>query len=309
MKKIFIIGVLILLTLHFSEGCFAIQVKGVNYKVGSCGRFVSHREFLRDLHLIKSLNCNAVRLYSDSNLLEYVTIALEEGFDVWASPRYIDDDLAQTIILLKQFAIGLERIRRRYPNKVTLIVANELTIDMRGLIKGNGYEDRVRNLLLTFGYDDELNEALKSIVAAVRSRFRGRLVYASAWYEDADHSLLDFVGVNYYSILGYGPNLKRLKRRYNKEVVITEFGTCCYKYASFVSPICWYLPRTFLEPVLIDNETEQVAYYKKCFGTFKKAEVHGTFIYTFNEKWRTRKLYEVVSHKNLCDLIRKVYQK
>ena len=311
MKKIFIIGVLILLTLHFPEGCFAIQVKGINYDIGVWSDPISQEEFLKDLHSIKSLNCNTIRLCGNSDLLVAFTIvALDKGFDVWVSPRYINRDFIHTIKPLKQLATKLECVRERYPGRVALIIGNELTLDMKGLIKGDRYINRIRRVPFAYGYDKKLNKILKIITAEVRLRFKGKLLYAAAIHEKADHSIFDFIGINYYTLFDIGLNLKQMKKEYNKEVVITEFGTCNYRFSSLISPISWYPPRTFLRHFLVKDDVEQVVYYKRCFHTFEEAGVYGAFIYTFAEKRKKAGIgsYGIASREGLCNLVRKVYQ-
>jgi len=310
-KKTFVISVLVLLVILFSEKCFGIQVKGMNYDIGVWSDPISRGEFLKDLYSIKSLNCNTIRLCGNSNLLvEFATVALDEGFNVWVSPRYINKNFIHTLKSLKRLAAELEYIRERYPDRVVLIVGNELTLDMKGLIKGDQYIDRVRRVPFAFEYNKKLNKILKIIAAEVRLRFKGKLLYAAAIHERVDHIIFDFIGVNYYTLFGIGLNLGQMKKEYNKDIVITEFGTCNYRFSSLISPISWYPPRTFLKHFLVKDDTEQIEYYKRCFDVFREVGVYGTFVYTFAEKRKKAGIgsYGIVSREGLRNLIKEMYK-
>ena len=119
-----------------------MKFKGINYNAGidynECGegKEINIKEFLSDLKWIKKMNCNSIRLYGSHNekLLKYTKLALQSGFMVWASPRYISKNKDETLRLLLNFSEQLEKMR--HGNNLFLIIGNEFTIDMKGLVSG-----------------------------------------------------------------------------------------------------------------------------------------------------------------------------
>ena len=95
-------------------------------------------------------------------------------------------------------------------------------------------------------------------------------------------------------MFNYVPRLKNLSKKYHKKIIITEFGTCCYKFASFLGGAAYYPiqelklhEKTFFKWLITRDEKEQITYLKRCFKKFEKSDVEGAFIFDFNEKWKT----------------------
>src|SRR3989344_6183220 len=110
---------------------------GIDYNQRGDGKNMDTQEFLYDLKYIKKMNCNSIRLYGSHNkkLLTYTKLALQNGFIVWASPRYIGKSKDETIKLLLDFSDKLEKLRSG--NNIFLIIGNEFAIDMDGLVPGD----------------------------------------------------------------------------------------------------------------------------------------------------------------------------
>lgn len=279
-----------------------MKFKGVNYNAGidynQCGedKEINIKKFLLDLKWIKRMNCNSIRLYGSHNgkLLRYSKLALKNGFIVWASPRYIGKNKDETLRLLLDFSKQLEKMR--HSDNVFLIIGNEFTIDMWGLVVGNTQMQRAMNY--KDAKSDVLNRILSKFIPEIRNIFGGKITYAALITENIDYSLFDYIGLNYYwyygNMFNYVSRLKNLSKEYHKKIIVTEFGTCCYKFASILDGAAYYPiqelklhEKPILNRLIIRDEKEQVKYLRRCFKKFEKADVEGTFIFDFAEKWKT----------------------
>ncbi len=279
-----------------------IQIKGINYNAGidysgnNQDNQIKIKEFLSDLKFIKEMNCNAIRLYgSDSKkLIEYTKIAIENGFEVWVSPRYIGENKDKTIDKLLSFSKELEKLRKN-KNKIKFIIGNEFSLDMKGIVKGETYNERFKNS--AFIDHKKINSFFKEAIPKIRDIFKGEIIYASYTKEKIDLNYFDYIGLNYYwsflNALVYTKRLKKLQKKYNKKIVITEFGTCSYKLASFLDGFAYYPieimnlhKKPILNKFIIRDEKEQIKYLKKCFKIFEKNKIYGTFIFDYAEKWK-----------------------
>mgnify|MGYP001572747758 CR=1 FL=1 len=289
-----------------------MKFKGINYNAGidynQCGEGseINPKEFLSDLKWIKKMNCNSIRLYGSHNqkLLKYTKLALQNGFIVWTSPRYIGTNKHETLSLLLDFSKQLEKTRRN--DNLFLIIGNEFTIDMQGLVAGNTQMQRAMNY--KNAKSNALNIILSKFVPEIRKVFGGKITYASLITENIDYSLFDYIGLNYYwyfgNMLNYASRLKNLSKKYEKKIIITEFGTCCYKFASFLDGAAYYPiqqlklhEKPILKWMIIRDEKEQIKYLKRCFKNFEEVNVEGAFIFDYAEKWKT-----FIPHKRCMDL-------
>ena len=268
---------------------------GIDYNQRGDGKNMDTQEFLYDLKYIKKMNCNSIRLYGSHNkkLLTYTKLALQNGFIVWASPRYIGKSKDETIKLLLDFSDKLEKLRSG--NNIFLIIGNEFAIDMDGLVPGDTQMQRARNYKKTSS--EVLNNIFSEFVPKIRNVFGGKMTYAALITEDIDYSLFDYIGLNYYwhwkNMFNYSSRLKNLSKKYHKKIIITEFGTCCYKFASCLNGAAYYPiqelrlhEKPILKWLVMRNEMEQIRCIKRCFKAFKKANVEGAFIFDYAEKWK-----------------------
>lgn len=269
-----------------------LNFRGINYNAGidynqnGGNSSIDTLEFMQDLKNIKEMNCNSVRLYGSYNekLLKYTELARKDNMIVWVSPRYIGKDKQETLDKISELSGELQNMYN--PDSLFLIIGNEFSIDMGGITQGNTYGERAKN---QSGYDrKKLRSTLEEITSEVRKKFKGKITYAAMTNEDVPFELFDYIGLNYYWNLinqkNYAKRLKKLSKKYNKEVIVTEFGTCGYKGASLQGGNAYSLPPLIL---VISDDNEQVKYLKKCFKAFEKENVKGTFVFDYAEKWKT----------------------
>ena len=276
-----------------------MELKGVNYDCGT-NYGVNFRsklpksEMIRDLDIIKDkLNCNAIRIDGENlnKLVLCSRLCFERNLTVLFSPRFIDKTKNQTLNLIKKAAIEAEKLRLMNKD-ILFLVGNEMSLDTCDFVGEEKYIERCAKLNKKIPKDLEknLNLFLKELVIMVRKHFKGKITYASGFWENIDWLNFDFVGVNKY--LGewnkktYPKELKTLKKE-RKPILITEFGCGSFKGASDLGP---------MSPFIIDrekgevrnhirDENEQANYIKKLIKIFKKEKVYGCFVFTFIEPY------------------------
>jgi hypothetical protein len=224
-----------------------MEIKGICYDVGRemDGNWrpdfdpgIIHRE----LQIIKSdLGCNAIRICGKDigRLVGTTQDALQQGFEVWFSPELWNQNPMATLSYTTRAAAAVEKLREQYPDKLVLSVGSELTLFMKGIIKGNALWSRLHNafsgdFIRPGKHNQPLNDYLLEVTTAVRQVYRGPLTYASLPFEQVNWSLFDFIGVDHY-------RATRIKDRYaemlkpllaiGKPVVVMEMGCCTYQGA------------------------------------------------------------------------------
>ena len=288
-----------------------MKYKGITYDIGTEYTLnILTRENLNedmvksDMDAIKNkLNCNSIRIYGkESKLLLFASeIALQDGLNVWISPRLIDGNIENTLTYLKNIATEFELLKLKYPTQeLILIIGGELTIDMNSFVQGNTIQERVANLVKplffiknAFGikpkYQKSFNKFLKDAVSLVKKEFSGKVTYASAMWEKVDWADFDFTSMNLYKASFnksfFNQTLKKLLS-VGKPVIITEFGCCSYNGAENKGPTGYSVldstktPPLFKE-VCIRNEKVQADYIVDLLQTFNKEQVAGSFIFDF----------------------------
>ena len=241
-----------------------IPIKGINYNIGfhndtSWDSTLEKRvdaspppceeemDEMLDL-MTNELGCNAVRIYGshEDKILAFAEKCLARNMKaVLLNPNYttLNIDIDEHARRVVEFAKKAEQLSR--PSSLVLMVGNELTIDVAGIIPGTTRADRIKyendaSSSELEKFSQELNRHLKEIVANVKQHFTGPVTYAGggAW-ESVDWNALgcDVVGSNDY----YGMKMDReyFVRRvsklkgYGKPVFITEFGASTYAGAYF----------------------------------------------------------------------------
>jgi len=153
----------------------------------------------RELTIIRDdLHCNAVQIIGgDPDRLELAgRIAAELGLEVWFSPYPLELAAAEILLLFAECAERAERLRSGGA-EVVFVTGVELSVMNREFMPGDSVDQRLALLL-----DDpagravklgavraRLGEFLRTAVAAVRRRFRGRVTYAAIPFEVTDWSL------------------------------------------------------------------------------------------------------------------------
>lgn len=196
----------------------------------------------RELQIIRDdLHCNAVRLIGRDvdRLMQIGERALALGLEVWLSPALWGKPPDETLHYDVSAAERTERLRQQYPDRVVLVLGNELTLMMYGIVPGNDFGKRTREAFTRMkagdhSPNDRLNDFLARASTAVRDVYHGPLTYASLIWEDVDWDRFDLIGVDHYRDA-------RIKDRYaemlqpllalGKPVINTEFGMRTYRGA------------------------------------------------------------------------------
>jgi hypothetical protein len=134
-----------------------------------------------------------------------------------------------------------------------------------------------------------LPQTSKHFLTVIREHFHGQLTYASGSWENVDWKVFDFVGIDYYRD-GHNKKNYREKLRtyfkYEKPVIILEFGCCTYQGAEDKGGHGWAIVARSQTPhqlkgKFIRDENVQVEYLKELLNIFKEEKVNGAFLLTF----------------------------
>jgi hypothetical protein len=251
----------------------------------------------RELEIIKNdLHCNAVRIcgLNINRLMIASEAALDVGLEVWFSPEMWDKSSENTLKYVTKAAAAAETLHQRYPEQLVFIVGSELTLFMKGIVKGRNFTARIKNPTLiprikAGEHNKPLNEFLAKTNNSVRKAFHGKLTYASLVWEAVDWELFDFVGVDHYRINRIEDKyIEMLKPSFshNKPVVITEFGygTCQGGIGSE-----GFLSSSGLGGGIIDVKS-QFLHQIPVLGRFVRPHTRG--IHVRDEQWQASKLVE-----------------
>jgi len=281
-----------------------IGYKGINYDVGTnympgvMSREVWSLNLVKqDMNIIRSeLNCNAVSIYGKDihRLIECATVALERDLHVWLQPRLVDATQEDLLDYLSRTAKEAEQLRTQY-SRVTFSVGCEYSIFASGIIPGKNFSQRVMMLTGTWWliplYNMKLNRFLKKAVNTIREHFHGEISYGAGTWESVDWNVFDLVGLNYYmdssNANNYTEELRKF-HRYNKPVVITEFGCCCFEGAAEKGGggfriIDWNTTPPRLKGHYTRNEEVQSEYLLKLIDIFEQESIHGAFVFSYME--------------------------
>jgi hypothetical protein len=278
---------------------------GTEYIPGTLSRTGLSADLIKsDMNAIKNdLFCNSIRIYGKErdNLILAADIALETGLNVWLSPRLINNDIQSTLPYLGKVSIDFEKLRLKYPTReLVIMVGGEISIDMKGFVKGNIIHERISNLLKPFfflknalvikpPFQKSFDAFLSDAVTTIKKHFYGKVTYASASWENVDWSIFDIVSINLYKADYNKSFFIKILRKMNskgKPLAITEFGCCTYigadkKGASGYS----ILEQSSVPPVFKEkcerSEKVQADYILDLLQTFDKEKVDTTFIFDF----------------------------
>ncbi|WP_248930524.1 hypothetical protein [Paenibacillus hamazuiensis] len=280
--------------------------KGVNYDVGiETGGFNlrptwSRPKFdievvSREIAIIKNdLNCNAIRISGTDpdRLMAATEIALGQDLEVWLSPHLHDKDAEETLSYTIACAEKAERLRPRF-SKLVFVLGCELTLFMQGLLPGNTIFERVgspsfMDIVKSGGHNKLLRAFLSKAVRGVRNVYQGEVTYASAPLEAVDWSMFDYVGLDYYRASHNKPSYaNKLKsfHKWNKPVIVTEFGCCAYQGADQAGGRGWMIvehttPKR-LNGEYVRDEALQARELTEQLTILDDAGVEGAFVFTF----------------------------
>jgi len=231
-----------------------IRIKGVCYDAGtyygpgadSTRRFITTERIEHEILDIanKELSCNGIRIYGSDNdrLLQCAEIATRGRFDVIAlSPRYINADVDTTVTRVGEFASKCRELYRTNQH-VSIIVANEATLDTRGFFEGDTLVDRNFNVgkeMSRTEWQGPLQEFLRRLVQECRNvGFEGPLSYATPFWErelPLDQFGFAYISDNHYWFSwltedDYVRNIVELNR-FAIPYYMTEFGSVTFEGA------------------------------------------------------------------------------
>jgi hypothetical protein len=252
------------------------------------------------------LNCNSITIYGSDlgRLAETADAAVERGLHVWLQPRLADRPQQEVLEHLAEGARLAESLRRRGA-RINLSVGAVHLIFTPGIIGGGQYHERMANvyadaehhLLVPTGTVDmaaaapRLNEFLRQAATTARGIFNGAISYSAAPFEDVDWQLFDFIGIMYQYIPVARSAEEHLAdlgryRRWDKPILIAEFGTATYAGAEQKAFFFWDIAdRSTAVPTILDGYTRdegaQAAYHLKMFDIFEQAGARGVAVSEF----------------------------
>ena len=245
------------------------------------------------------LGCNAVSLAGTHipRLVQTAEAALERGLHVMIQPRKYDRPQKEILDHLARTAEVAERLRERYPGRVALITGCEHPLFTPGIVPGEvpggTFLDRIALLgKATVDWEllrEQLNAFLRRAARVGRDNFGGDLTYAAAIFEQVDWTPFDIVGLDYYEFRrkrsGHAQALARY-RRWNKPILISEFGCCTYVGApqrggDGYDIVDWSKTRPELIGKPVRSEETQARYLAEMLGVFESLDLLGAFVYTF----------------------------
>lgn len=283
-----------------------LTYRGVTYDTGCSDgldtapvtRMVWNRALVRgEIRAIKEdLHANAVTVLGSDigRLAETAAEALERGLQVSIQPRLFDHPQADALAHLARAAKEAERLRRRYDPEVILIVGCEFMLFTPGIVPGANFFERVA--YLTEGNYDMaelqrlLNEYVAKAVDVARRHFHGRITYGAASdLEEIDWSKFDIVGLDYYSYhRRRADHTKELApfRRWNKPIMILEFGCATFRGAPEAGGMGWDIVDYEKNPPVVKkgyvrSERDQADHLANMIEVFEAEGFLGASPYTF----------------------------
>src|ERR1700685_178177 len=146
----------------------------------------------RELDIIQAdLHASAVRLggRDPRRLLDAASYAASIGLDVWMGPELWNATPRQTLRYITDAAAAAEPLFRRWPDRLTFCVGNELTLLMRGIVPGRSLGQRSRLPRLrevVRSGQDTLRAFLAEAAASVRRVCSGPVSYSALPFERVD---------------------------------------------------------------------------------------------------------------------------
>jgi hypothetical protein len=249
------------------------------------------------------LHCSAVRVTGGhpERLEIAATHAAEIGLEVWFCPFTNNLTCAEVLDLLADCAERAERLRKQGA-EVIFLTGSELSLMTVGFLPGDRLENRVALLAeplrlrpLIPGIRVRLNNWLGKAVEVVRTRFGGKLSYASVPLDGVDWGPFDIISTDggYRSAAMAGRFRDDIRafvaqgRAQGKPVAITEFGCAAFRGAGDLAGrgdiIEW---DDVARPVRLKgeytrDEDEQARYLRELLDIFEAEGVDNVFVYTF----------------------------
>ncbi len=288
-----------------------MRARGINYDTGFFnGQTSTHEPFepdrvRREMRIIcDDLHCTAVRITGGSldRLAIAATHAADAGLEVWLSPFTNGLTQEALLVFLADCAERAERLRLQGAN-VVLLTGSEISLFTHGFLPGDSLDERLaligdplRVRPLIVDVRQKVNAFLRLAVDTVRTRFGGRISYASLPLEGVDWTPFDIVASDAVYRSAAAARFPELVRAFvaqgaagGKPVAVTESGCMTFRGAAanmsrdLHDLVEWGAdgqPKRLKTPLLRD-EAEQAAYLLEVLEVFGAEGVDAAFIYTF----------------------------
>jgi hypothetical protein len=285
-----------------------MRAKGMTYDTGfvldgtnSLERF-DPELVRRELTIIRDdLHCNAVQIVGgDPRRLELAARAAAElGLEVWFSPYPLELTADQILALFLDCAERAERLRAAGA-EVVFVAGVELSIMNRGFLAGDRIEERLGRLFADpdgragrlADVRSRLHHFLRTAVAAIRGRFRGKVTYAAIPFEGVDWELFDVVTLELIRSAEVADQFRdgvRALVAQPRPVAITGFGTATWRGAGDVAPRSMEILDNHgatgaplrLNGQYQRDEAGQATYLGELLEIFDSEGVDGAFVHLF----------------------------
>ena len=284
--------------------------KGINYDTGFLNAGTSTRDLFdpeivrREMRIIHDdLHCNTVRVTGGNvDRLEIAaTHAADTGLEAWLCPFTNGLTRSELLDLLADCADRAERLRTRGAD-IVLLTGSELSLFTLGFFPGETLEERlaliadplrVRPLIAEVRL--RVNDFLGQAVDVVRTRFGGKVSYASLPLERVDWIPFDIIATDAaYRTVATAAHFRDLIRTFvaqgrslGKPAAVTEFGCMTFRGAAdsaadVPSIVSWANGRPErLNADYVRDEVEQATYLRELLDVFDTEGIDSAFVYTF----------------------------
>lgn len=257
----------------------------------------SRRQLESEIGLIaRELRCPSITAFGTDlgRLAETTEVALRHGMEVFVQPRLYDHPQDEVLAHMAEAARAAER--RRTGDDVTFVTGCEHFLFTPGIIPGDTFLERIENIASLPETEwpqvvRRFREFLARAVEVSRREFRGRITYGAAAGADAswtDWSLFDVVGLDYYAHYDtdaeYTPDLDQY-RRWNKPVMVLEFGCCTFTGAAKAGGmgwdvVDWEAEPPVIKPGIVRDEREQAEHIARMLRVFRAEGLMGAHLYS-----------------------------
>ncbi|MFK4071974.1 hypothetical protein [Streptomyces sp. NPDC029674] len=279
-----------------------MRARGINYDTGFLpGEELSRKSFTpttvrHDMAVIaQDLHCDAVRISGrDPQRLSIAARhAAAAGLEVWFAPFPVDLPHHQLLPFFTDCAARAETIRAA-GGEVVFVGGCEISAFCGGFLPGATYGERLTAMA---GADrhwwstlqpaqERLSASLHQIAATVRTRFGGKVTYASGPWEFIDWDPFDLVGIDAYRARHNADTFRDELRghlAHGKPLAVTEYGTCAYRGAAQRGGMAWQVPQDALP-----DQDEQSRYFTDLLDIFEEEGVDTALWFTFAAYSRPR---------------------
>lgn len=269
---------------------------GTTYNDASAIRQDLKSYYMKELDLLREIGFNSIHIYGNDfdMLLRVSESAVKKGFYTVLDPRFLNMGLEQYFGNLKKLSKEVSKIFQN-SDKLIFSLGNEITIETKIFLHHDDYEVRTKKALFMtkdrnskskMCLDSNLNKLLIEAKSVVEEKYSGEISYISASWESVDWSRFKTICINKYfskkNMNSYFDDLKSLKKKYGKEINITEFGVPTFKGSEKYGGVAWLIARNkkceYSQEYQAKILTNQIKKLKK-----NKEYIDGFFIYTFIE--------------------------